>query len=140
MFALLSRVFGSVIIGLCLSTFMALLMTLFFTIRNLPNILERLQRLMRYLLRGSFQLYNAILSPLQTWVFQQTGFDIFHPFTRILSTIILSLVIGVGLLTLFSQPILDWELITLAVHGLFVGLAWEGILRSNDFQMGVGLE
>lgn len=140
MLALLSRVFGSIIIGLCLSTFVILLMTLFLSIRNLPRILENLQRILRSLLRGSFRLYNAILGPLRVWGFQQIGFDIFHPIARVVCTVILSLMIGAGLLALFSLPILSWELIALAVHGLFVGLAWDGILRSDDFQMGVNLE
>lgn len=140
MFALLSRVFGSILIGLCLSTFTLLLMTLFISIRNLPTIIENIQRLLRSFLRGSFRMYNAFFSPIRLRLFQDTGFDLYHPVPRVICSIAFSLLIGAGLLIIFSQPILNWELIILAIHGLVVGLAWEGVLRSEDFQMGVNLE
>jgi hypothetical protein len=52
----------------------------------------------------------------------------------------LSLGIGTVLLLLFSLGVPTWILIVLALHGLFIGLAWETILRSEDFQTGVNLE
>ncbi len=140
MIALLSRVFGSIIIGVCLSGFVILLMTLFLGLRNLPNILSALQRLVRAIFRGSYQLYSFILNPVRIWVFQGIGFDIFQPIARMLCTTCLSLLIGAGIFVLFSWQISNWFLIALGAHGLFVGLAWENILRSDDFQMGVNLE
>jgi hypothetical protein len=140
MLALLSRVFGSVIIGVCLSAFGMLLALLFLFIRNLPKILQTLQRGLRGLLRASFRLYNAIMSPLRIWVYQKTGVDIHAPLIRTFITILLSLAIGVGVLIIFSLSIRPWILILLGVHGLFVGLAWESILYSDKFQLGVNLE
>jgi hypothetical protein len=140
MWALLSRIFGSIIIGLFLTTFTILVLTLFLSIRNLPKILSNFRQVLRSLLRGSYRIYNSILSPLRTWVFPRTGIDIFYPVVRAICTIILSLMIGAGLLTIFSQPIFTWEWIVFIVHGLFIGLAWDGIMRSDDFQMGVNLE
>jgi len=140
MLALLSRVFGSIIIGVCLSSFVIVLMTLFLGVRNLPNILAALQRFIRAIFRSSYQLYSLILNPVRIWVFQGTGFDIFHPLVRTICTICLSLMIGTGLFALFSWPISHWLLIALGAHGLFVGLAWNNILRSDDFQMGANLE
>jgi len=140
MLALLSRVFGSIVIGVCLSGFVIILMTLFLGVRNLPSILATLQRFVRVIFRGSYRLYSAILSPVRVWAFQGTGYDIFHPVVRMLCTGILSLAIGAGLLAIFSLNISTWILILLAIHGLFVGLAWDNILRSDDFQMGVNLE
>ena len=140
MIALLSRVFGSVIIGTCLSGFVIVLMTIFLGIRNLPAIVRTLQRMLRSILRGSYRLYSAVLSPVRIWIFRGTGLDIFHPVPRIVSSVILSLGIGFGVLTVFSMEFSNWILIALALHGLFVGLAWENILLSDDFQMGVNLE
>ncbi len=140
MLALLSRVFGSVIIGVCLSAFGMLLALLFLFIRNLPKILQTLQRGLRGLLSASFRLYNAIMSPLRIWVYQKTGVDIHAPLIRTFITILLSLAIGVGVLIIFSLSIRPWILILLGVHGLFVGLAWESILYSDKFQLGVNLE
>jgi len=140
MLALLSRVFGSVIIGVCLSGFVIILMTLFLGVRNLPGILAALRRFIQAIFRGSFRLYNAILSPVRVWVFQGTGYDIFHPLVRMVCTTVLSIGIGAGLLAIFTLNISTWVLIVLAIHGFFVGLAWENILRSEDFQMGVNLE
>jgi len=137
---MLARIFGSLIIGLCLSSFGIFLMSLFLGLRNLPAILANLQRFVRVIFRGSFRLYNTLLSPVRVWVFQVTGYDIFHPVFRVACTILLSLGIGVVLLAIFSIHISAWMLIILAIHGLFVGLAWENILRSDDFQMGVNLE
>jgi len=134
------RILGTILIGVCLSGFVLVLMTLFLSLRNLPQILATLRRLIRGAFRGSYRLYSAFLSPIRSWVYQQTGIDIFHPIARITCTVVLSLSIGTGLLLLFSIHISPWMLIVLILHGLFVGLAWEGILRSNDFQMGVNLE
>lgn len=137
---MLARIFGSIIIGVCLSGFVIVLMTIFLSLRNLPQILGSLRQLVRGAFRGSYRLYNAFLSPIRSWVYQHTGIDIFHPIARITCTVVLSLLIGTGLLALFSIHIQTWMLIVLILHGLFVGLAWEGILRSDDFQMGVNLE
>jgi hypothetical protein len=140
MIALLSRLFGSVIIGVCLSGFVIVLMTLFLGVRNLPNILAVLQRLIRIIFRGSYQFYRFVLSPVRVWFFQAAGIDIFQPIIRMICTLCLSLMIGAGLFTLFSWQISNWYMVVLGVHGFFVGLAWENILRSDEFQMGVNLE
>lgn len=140
MIALLSRIFGSIIIGVCLSGFVIVLMTLFLGTRNLPAIVRTLQRVLRSMLRGSYRLYNTALSPVRVWFFRGTGLDIFHPVPRVVSSVILSLGIGIGLLAVFSMELSTWILIALALHGFFIGLAWENILLSDDFQMGVNLE
>jgi hypothetical protein len=77
---------------------------------------------------------------VRVWVFQVTAFDIFHPITRVTCTVLLSLAIGSGVCAIFSMSISNGLLIALGLHGLFVGLAWDNILRSDDFQMGVNLE
>ena len=136
----LSRIFGSIFIGICLSSFVTILTMLFLSIRNLPNILATLQRFIRSLFRGSFWLYRAILNPVRAWLFHHTSFDVFQPVTRTIFAICLSLIIGAGLFALFSWHIPNWYLVVLGVHGFFVGFAWENILRSDDFQMGVNLE
>ena len=137
---MLTRIFGSILIGLCLSSFGILLMTLFLGLRNLPQILGALRRFVRWAFRGSYRLYSAFLSPIRSWVYHHTGYDIYHPLLRVACSICISLVIGFVLLVLFSIQISPWLLIVLALHGLFAGLAWESILRSDDFQMGVNLE
>ena len=132
MFTLLSRIFGV----LCLSSIVIVLTTLFLGARNLPAILASVRQLVRDAFRGSYRLYNAILSLLQSWI----GYDLFQPVIRTICTVILSLMIGTGLLGIFSLNIPVWVLIILILHGLFVGLAWENILRSEGFQTGVNLE
>jgi hypothetical protein len=134
------RILGTIFIGVCLSGFVIVLMTIFLSLRNLPEILASLRRFLRGALRGSYRLYSAFLSPIRSWIYQHTGYDIFHPVARTICTVVLSVGIGVGLLVLFSLGVPTWVLIVLALHGLFVGLAWESILRSDDFQMGVNLE
>ena len=140
MFALLSRIFGSLIIGVCLSSFTILLLTLIMTARNLTQILSGLQKIIRSILRGSFRLYNAILRPVRVWAYQSFGLDILDPVIRTLITTGFSLVIGVGILLLLSWQIRVWEVIIFLLHGIFVGLAWESILYPNEFQLGVNLE
>ena len=136
MFMLLSRIFGA----LCLFGVVIVLTLLFLSLRNLPAILANGRQLMRWVLRGSYRLYSAFLAPLRTWLYEQTDFDIFQPIVRTVCTVILSLGFGILLLVLFSQGVPTWILILLALHGLFVGLAWETILRSEEFQTGVNLE
>jgi hypothetical protein len=116
------------------------LMSLFLSLRNLPAILATIRQLVRGVFRASYRLYSAFLAPIRVWVYQHTGYDIFHPVLRTACTVILSLGIGTVLLLLFSLGVPTWILIVLALHGLFVGLAWETILRSEDFQTGVNLE
>lgn len=113
---------------------------LFLIIRNLPKILQALQRGLRGLLRVSFRLYNTIMSPLRVWLYQKSGVDIYAPLPRTLATIVLSLGIGTGIMAIFSLSIRPWILILLGLHGLFIGLVWENILRPEEFQMGVSLE
>lgn len=136
MFPLLTRFFGM----LCLFGVVVVLTVLFLGLRNLPAILTNVRRLIRWVLRGSYRLYSAFLAPIRTRVYEQTGFDIFQPVIRTTCTVILSLGIGIILLLLFFQGVPTWILILLALHGIFVGLAWETILRSEDFQTGVNLE
>lgn len=137
---IISRIFSALALGCCSSILPALFMLFFLVVKNLPNIISGFVKLIRLILRESYRLYRFVLSPLQNRIIQITGFDIFAEVPRSIISTILSEVIGICILKLISQPVLAWELIVLGLHGLLVGFLWDGILRSHDFQLGVGLE
>ncbi len=140
MIAFLTRIFGSVIIGVCVSGFTTLAMALLLTIRNLSGILRGLQHLLRSFLRASFRLYARILNPIRGTVYEFTGVDVVAPLPRTVVTTVLSILLGLVIMLLFSWQI-RWRVVAMfAIYGAFVGLAWESILHSDDFQLGVNLE
>ena len=136
MLTLLARLFGNLIFGLCLSFFGIFFMTLLLTVKNLPRLLTSLRDLLRSLLRFSFACYAALLGWVRGPIHQVTGIDLLRPVPRAIATTLLSVSIGWAGLSLLSLPLAGWLGVTFALHGLFVGLAWDQITTPDDFQMG----
>lgn len=136
MFAFFSRILGTILVGMCLSSFGVLLMTLLLSLRNLPRLLANLKNWLRNLLRFSFEIYAALLTRVRVWVLYYTGIDLLLPIPRTMTTIALSLIIGWGGMSLIGFTLTGWMMALLTLHGLFIGLAWDQITTPNDFQLG----
>ena len=136
MFIFFSRILGNILVGICLSSFGIILMSLLLQLRNLPRMMSGLQNSVRRLLRFSFEIYSALLKKIRIWVLYYTGIDLLMPIPRTMTTIALSLLIGWGGMSLIGLALADWMIVLLSLHGLFVGLAWEQITTPDDFQLG----
>ena len=140
MLTLISRIVGSLVIGVCLSSYTMIFLTLIFSIRNLPRAFSGIQRLLRRFLRFSFQIYAFLLRRLRPLFYDLAGIDITTTIPRTIFTTLLSLVIGVGILLLLNFPIPIWLIAMFTIHGLFVGLAWKEIVTPGEFQFGAQVE
>lgn len=140
MFAFFSRILGTIVIGVCLSSFGMILMSLLLSLRNLPRLLASLQNGLRRFLRLSFEVYALLIKRVRIWVLYYTGLDLLTPFPRCATTIALSLLIGWGISFVLGFALAGWMLVLLVLHGLFVGLAWEQITTPDDFQLGARVE
>jgi Cu/Ag efflux pump CusA len=68
------------------------------------------------------------------------GVDILKGFARIMSTILLSLGIGFLILRLFHMPVNGLSVGICILHGLIVGLVWDGISSLENLNIGDHLE
>ncbi len=109
-------------------------------LRLLPSLLNVARRAIRIFMVLSFRLYSLILTNLAPLIGSYFGVNILTGYLRILSTIILSLTLGLLLSVLIGLPISGWSIGILATHGLFVGLAWDEVTKSEGFQLGVHIE
>ena len=76
MFVFFSRILSNVLVGVCLSSFGIILMSLLLQLRNLPRMMSGLQTSLRSLLRFSFEIYAALLTRIRVWVLYYTGIDL----------------------------------------------------------------
>ena len=136
MFGFFSRIMSTVLIGICLSSFGMILMSLLLSLRHLPRLLASIQNGLRRFLRFSFEVYAALLNRTRIWILYYTGWDVFQTIPRTVATILLSLVMGWGGLSILRIHPLNWMWILFTLHGLFIGLAWEQITTPDDFQLG----
>jgi len=136
MFSFFSRILGNIVVGVCLSSFGMILMSVLLSLRNFPRLLAKLQNSLRRFLRFSFDVYAAILNRARIWTLDYTGWDVFQTIPRTVATTILSLVMGWGGLSILGIHPLNWMWILFTLHGLFIGLAWEQITTPDDFQLG----
>ena len=140
MFTFFSRVFGNILVGVCLSMFGLIALNLLLMLRGAPRALSGLWKLLRQLLRFSFMLYAAIYSHIQPWLYHQSGINLSQPVPRTLAAVTLSMGIPCVTLLLFGYSVKGWMVVVLLLHGLFVGLAWDHILTPDDFQLGSRFE
>ena len=140
MFTFFSRVFGTIITGVCLSMFGMIVLNLLMMLRGVPRALTGMQGLLRRFLRLSFLAYAVVFSWVRPWFLYQMGIDLIQPAPRTIAAVVLSLGVGLGILVLFGLTPVGWMVIVLLLHGLFVGLAWEHIITPDDFQLGSRIE
>jgi hypothetical protein len=118
-----ATVVDPILVGVCLSSFGIILMSLLLQLRNLPRMMSYLQNSLRSLLRFSFEIYSALLTRIRVWVLYYSGIDLLMPIPHTMTTIALSLLIGWGGMSLIGLALADRMIALLSLHGLFIGLA-----------------
>ncbi len=88
----------------------------------------------------STRFYNFILTRAAPLLNRHLGIDILKGFARIITTILLSLGIGLLILCLFNLPINGLTLGICILHGVIVGMAWDGISSRGNLNLGDRLE
>ena len=132
---------SNLLLALCFFAFDFLLMALLVFFRLLPKISSTTGRLMREFMAMSFRLYRWLLGRLAPYLQEQLGIDILHGTFRILSTVLLSLLVGLLVMGLTGMRVTAWGLLSCALHGLIVGAAWHTLVRPGEgLQLGKEVE
>jgi hypothetical protein len=109
-------------------------------LRMLPSFLRSLRGVIRFIMILSTRFYNLLMSRAAPMLNQHLGVDILKGFARIITTILLSLGIGLVILSLFHLPINSLTVGICILHGIVVGLAWDGISSRGNLNLGDHLE
>jgi hypothetical protein len=130
--AFISRIFAQfAIVGCCMS--LNVLLVSFATfIRNLPALADFLRRSLRWGLLLSYRVYNTILSTIQRVI----GINLLADLPRILMSLVISLLPGVGLHLLLGAELRICTLAPFALHGLLVGYLWDELVEPGGIRLG----
>ena len=140
MFTILFRVFEHIFAGTCLALLSLVLLSSTTLIRAFPRILVFIRSVMRGLLLLSFRLYHMILTRLDRFIKPRFRIDLLSGPIRVFACILISLVFGTLFLLLTRLGISGWGIAIVVLHGLIVGLAWDGIKEPGGFQMGTKIQ
>jgi len=132
---------GNILISTFFFSLDAFLLALAGLIRISPSILKTARMFFRRFMDLSFKFYQLVLGQIAPVVQNRWGANILTGMLRIVSTMILSLILGLLLLLIFSLPINIWSVALCIIHGLAVGLVWGKVDQAVEgFQMGVNVE
>lgn len=137
---LLSRIVSRVLVGSVFVSLAALLMSMASLVRVFPWLLRLGHRLLRGLLILSYRLYNLILSSMRDFVLQAVRLDVLIGYPRLAMCLLLSVTVGLVVIMLTNTALVGWVLGCCALHGLFVGLAWDDIENPGGIRLGRRLE
>ena len=124
----------------CLFSLNMIILVLAGLLRMLPSFLRSLRGLIRFIMILSTRLYHLILTRAAPALNQHLGVDILKGFARIITTILLSLGIGLLIFYLLRLPINGLTVGICILHGVVVGLAWDGISSRGNLNLGDHLE
>ena len=127
---------GNLITAGCLFTLNMVILVLAGLLRMLPSFLRLLRQGIRVILLLSTRLYNLILGRAAPALDQHLGINVLNGLARIICTILLSLVIGLLFCFLIHIPINGLAIGVCILHGLVVGLVWDGISNRENLNLG----
>lgn len=112
------------------------------TLRLFPSFLKSGRVMLRKFMGLSFKFYQLILGQTAPFLQNRWGFNILVGLLRIISTIVLSLILGLLILLLLGLPISIWTIGLCFIHGLTVGLVWGEMEPpiAEGFRMGENIE
>jgi hypothetical protein len=137
---IISRLLGNLFVGTCIFSVMLFFFSLALTLRLLPKFLSFLRSMLRWFLILSYRFYNLVLTHLSICLQTRFNIFVFHGVTRVIATVILSEAFGLSILALLHKPLSAWVIAILAIHGLIVGLVWDGIMDPGGFRLGVNIQ
>ena len=129
---MITRLFGSLALGMSISICGGALIGLVGLLSNLPRILAGLGAITRSVLKASYQLYAWVIGSFQRWL----PLDLLAPRPRTAASVFLSLGLGWGFPTIIGWQVAWWWLLICGLHGLIVGIAWEKMAIPSTFQLG----
>ena len=131
---------GNLLTAGCLFSLNMIILVLAGLLRLLPSFLKFIRNAIRMIMNLSIRFYNLILSRAAPIMGQQLGINILKGFARVIATILISLVIGLFILALLHWPINILTVGICILHGLVVGLAWDGISSLGNLNLGDHIE
>jgi hypothetical protein len=131
---------GNLLTAGCLFSLNIVVLVLAGLLRLLPSLLKFIRHAIRLFLILSIRFYNLILGRAAPILDRYLGIDILKGFARIIATTLLSLVMGWLFLRLVHLPINGLTLGICILHGLIVGLAWDGISSTENLNLGDPIE
>lgn len=110
-------------------------------VRLFPSLLKFTRMLLREFMGLSFKLYKLILGRVAPILQNRWGVNILVGALRVISTVIMSLILGVLILWIFGFSITVFSLALCFLHGLVVGLVWGSVDHTPEgFHMGANVE
>ena len=110
-------------------------------IRLMPSMFRSGRMILNQFMDFSYQFYRFIMSHIAPFFQERWGFNILVGSFRVLTTVVLSLVLGLLFLLIFGLPLNVWTVALCILHGLAVGLVWGGAeVVSEGFRMGSNVE
>ena len=131
---------GNLLTASCLFSLNMFILVFAGLLRMLPSFLKFLRNAIRIILNLSIRFYNLILNRAAPMMGQHLGINILKGFARIISSILISLVIGLFIVALLHLPINALTVGICILHGLVVGLAWDGISSLGNLNLGDHIE
>jgi hypothetical protein len=131
---------GNLMTAGCLFSLNMIILVLAGLLRMLPTFLKFLRQAIGMILNLSIRFYNLLLVQAAPLLGQHLGIDILKGLGRVTATMLLSLIFG-GFIILVANLPLNWLSLGICMlHGLVVGLAWDGIATINQLNLGDRLE
>jgi len=140
MIATIIHLLGNMLIGICFSTVSLFFVSLAITLRLLPRLLSFLWMCLRGFLILSYRLYNMVLTPFANKLEQTFNIDILSNLSRVMFSLILSVTIYILLVHFTNLRVPDWMIAFPILHGLVVGLMWDGLSKPGGLQLGVEIQ
>ena len=134
--------FANILIFIFFFSINLFLLALAGALRLFPSFLKSARALMYEFMGWSFKFYQIILGQIAPFFQNRWGLYILEGSLRILSTIILSLILGLLILWILGLPISTWTVGLCFLHGLVVGLVWGEVdhAAAEGFRMGANFE
>ena len=114
------------LVGIVLSAFL----------HNLPQVWNFVVRLVRGIFLLSYRFYRILLARLEPFVEEVFGIQSMDNPWRTLLTVCFSILLGCLICLVFLWPLQAWFLGTLALHGCFIGLAWQDFFEPAGLHLG----
>ena len=105
-------------------------------LHNLPQILEFVVCILRNVFMLSYRVYHILLTQLEPFFAETFGIQATINPCRALFTGCFSILLGCLTCLIFKWPIKVWFLGIMALHGCFIGLAWQDFFEPAGLHLG----
>lgn len=125
---------------LCMVAYIQVFIILAFALRLMPTLLQMAGQCLRLFLFISYRLYRMLLTPLARILRRRTGLDLTAGLLRLLSTTLLSLIVGFIIIAVTPLTMSLVTVGTCLIHGLAVGIIWDDVEHPGMLNLGARLQ